>query len=402
MPPNFTSGVPPSAPVTFTFSEAMDPDATEAEFFDSMTFNTLPTSPVWSAGNTVLTCTPTPPFPEDRLIIWAVSGQNPNGDPLGGDTGGFFTTGGSGGGTGTNRITLFSLGKVHAYDQTSAAAPTPDTIAPYSFLAETTLASNRTAIAVTLTLPSGAVSNLMQNFSRPEQFLLFASNTNLSSLNAIYGDGNYTFTLQAATNQQVTVNLPASLTQPNPPQVTMFTAAQSVNPAQPFMLGWDPFQNGTSADYITVAIGNVFKTPDPATAGALSGTATSVVIPAGTLQPNSTYDSTIGFYRAISNANNPTYATTVYRGTTTRFNLSTTGSAGGPLVLTNAAWMGNLFSFDVTSLAGQTFSVEYSSNMLTGQWHTLLTTNSPTGRVQIADPNSATNRYLFYRARNGS
>ncbi len=76
--------------------------------------------------------------------------------------------------------------------------------------------------------------------------------------------------------------------------------------------------------------------------------------------------------------------------------------SGGQLTLTNAIWSGGMFSFDVTSQAGQTLTVEYSSTLLPNQWQTLLTTNSPTGQVHIADPQSSTNRYLFYRARTGS
>jgi hypothetical protein len=377
----------------------MDPAATTADFTDFTTFNSLPTSPVWSAGNTVLTCTPMPAFPANRLIVWSVSGQNPNGDPLGGDPGGIFTTGGSGGGTGTNRITTFSLGTIHSYDQTSDAAAMPDADAPYAFTANTILASNRTANSVTLTLPSSAVSNLTQNFVAPEQFYLITSSTNLSSLNTTYANGNYTFTVQST--QQVTVNLLASLLQPNAPHVANFAAAQAVDPAQPFTLMWDAFQNGTAADYIAVTIGSVFRTPDAGTAGALNGTATSVLIPAGTLQPNSSYDSTIGFYRAISNTNNPTYATVVYRATTTGFTLMTTGTSVGQLVLTNATWTGGIFSFDVTSSPGQTLTVEYSSTLLPGQWQTLQTITSPTGRVRITDPDSMNHPHLFYRARTG-
>jgi hypothetical protein len=76
--------------------------------------------------------------------------------------------------------------------------------------------------------------------------------------------------------------------------------------------------------------------------------------------------------------------------------------SGGQLTLTNAIWSGGVFAFDVTSQAGQTLTVEYSSTLLSNQWQTLLTTNSPTGQVHISDPQSSTNRYLFYRARTGS
>jgi methionine-rich copper-binding protein CopC len=76
--------------------------------------------------------------------------------------------------------------------------------------------------------------------------------------------------------------------------------------------------------------------------------------------------------------------------------------SGGQLTLTNAIWSGGMFAFDVTSQAGQALTVEYSSTLLPNQWQTLLTTNSPTGQVHITDPQSSTNRHLFYRARTGS
>lgn len=398
VPANMASGVSPSAAVVFTFSEQMDTALTVARFFSSAPFAMLPTSSAWSAGDTVLTCTPTPPFPSSKTIVWSVNGESLIGDPLEGDTGGFFTTSSGGGstGSGTNRITAFAVGKVHFYHQTSAAAPTLDADVPYNFTAITTLASNRTANSVALTLPTTAVSNLTQNFLQPESFYLFVTSTDLPSFNAAFPSGNYAFNVMAtASNQQVTVNLPAGFVQPNAPHTTSFAAAQAMNAAQPFQLGWDAFQGGTAADYVFVSIGDAFKTPDAGTPGALNGTATSIQIPAGTLQANSNYDATIGFYRATS-ISNAGYSTTAYLATSTDFTVITSGGAvTGPLILTNSAWSGDAFSFDVTSSAGQTFTVEYSATMLTNQWQTLLTTNSATGRVRIT--HSATNQYLFYR-----
>ena len=403
VPPNFSTGVSPSAAVVFTFSEPMDPDATSADFFDSTTFNTLPTSPVWSSGNKVLTCTPTPAFPLNKLIIWSVSGQNPNGDPIGGEPGGAFTTGTSGGGTGsgTNRVTEFSVGRANAYEQTSTANPLPDSLTPYAFTANTILASNRTATAVKLTLPGGAISNLMQVPTHPELFILVTSTTNQNLLETTYAPGNYVFNVQAPTsNQQVTVNFPASLVQPAAPHVSNFTAVRSVNAAQPFTLSWDAFPGGTANDYIHVHVGTEFITGDPGKTGALNGTATSVTIPAGTLQANQTYEGTIGFYHAAINTFGTSHVTTAYRATLTHFDLVTTGPPGGTLILTNAAWNGLIFSFDVLSAAGQTFTID-SANFVQGPWQPLVTTNSPSGRLQIIDLNSLVAPSLFYRARNG-
>ncbi len=401
IPANGSSGVSPSAAVVFTFNEQMDTALTMVQFIDTVTFMSLPTSFAWSANDTVLTCTPTPAFPANRMIVWSADGESLIGDPLEGTLGGFFTTGsGSGGnpGSGTNRLTSFVIGKAHFYDQTSAGAPTLNPDIPYLFTAMTALASNRTANSVSVTLPTTAVSNLTQNFLHPESFFLTASHVNLALFNNTFPAGNYVFNVSATTsNQQVTVNLPASLTQPNPPHVSNFAAAQSVTATQSFQLSWDAFQGGTATNHISVSIGESFRSPDFGAAGALNGTATSIVIPAGTLQPASNYNATISFYRSTGSSN-ASYTTMAYVATSTEFSLITSsGLATLPLILTNAAFTGGSFVFDVLSSPGQILSIEYSSTLLTNQWQPLLTTTNATGLARIT--HSATNKHLFYRAR---
>jgi hypothetical protein len=401
VPANGASGVSPTAAVVFTFSEQMDTALTFAQFFDaSSPFTPLPINSSWSANDTVLTCTPSPPFPSSKTIFWNVDGESLIGDPLEGDTSGFFTTssGGTSTGSGTNRLTEFAISKLHFYQQTNANPPALDPDFPYLFSASTTLASNRTANSVTVAIPTGAVSNLTQNFLHPENYFLFTPFTSLTSLNSTYPVGNYVFTVAAATsNQQVTVNLPAAVGNPNAPHVANFAAAQSVNAAQAFQLSWDPFQGGTAADSISVSIGEAFQSPAPGAPGALNGTATSLTIPAGTLQPNSNYSASISFLR-FSGTSNASYTTSASLSTATDFNLVTSsGSVTGPLVLTNAARSAGAFTFNVISSPGQTFTVEYSSTLLTNQWLPLLTTNSASGLVRIT--HAASNPYLFYRAK---
>jgi hypothetical protein len=404
VPTSGATGVSPSAPVVFTFSEEMNPDATEAQFIiPPSTF--LVTSNAWNASHTVLTCTPTPAFPANKTIIWAVNGENPNGEPLGSSPapGGFFNTGSGGSSettSGTNQFTTFTVGKQHVYAQTSTGAPFLDPTISYAFNAMTSLASNRTATNVSLTLPSSVVTNLTRNFFQPENFYLYIPSTNIATFNSTFGTGNYVFMVSnSSSNQQVTVNLPG-LTQPNAPHVANYTAAQSVNPAQSFLLTWDAFTGGTAADYISVNIGGVFMTPNPGVPGALNGTATSVNIPANTLLEDSDYESTIGFYRAVisSNANHTTIA---YVATTTRFNLTTTiGSANPTLILTNGMRVAGVYNFDVVAPASATVTVESSTNLAPGSFAGFLTTNTPAGgRFHVTDHRSTSNRLFFYRAR---
>jgi hypothetical protein len=394
------NGASPSGPFVFTFSEAMDPALTGVDFFDLTTFSTLPTTSAWSAGNTVLTCTPAPAFPANRQIVWSAYGENPAGEPLGGTQGGLFTTSGGGSsGNGTNAFTTFSVGKVHHYNQTSAGLPALDALTPYDFSGVTALASNRTAMNVRLTMPTGSMSNLTQLPSQPEIYILYGFNTSLNSLDATFPAGNYTFLVEAAaSNQTVVVNLPTTnvMAQPGAPHVTNYTAAQAVNPSQPFVLGWDAFPGGTAADYIDVDIGTNYVSPNPGAPGALTGTARTFTIPAGTLQPGSTYFSRIGFFRRVGTTNG-THRADAYRATYTEFSVVTAGG-GGALVLTNANWTPGLVSFDVQCTAGQTVTVERASSLVGANWTKLLTTNSPGTQFQVVSPGPPP---LFFRARNG-
>jgi hypothetical protein len=319
---------------------------------------------------------------------------------LEGNTSGFFMTSATGGGSGsgTNRISAFSIAKLHFYQQTSANAPALDPDVPYLFGANTLLASNRTANSVSLDFPTGASTNLSQDFAHPESFFLAVLHSNLATFNTTFPAGNYLFNVVAPnSNQQVTVNLPASMVHPNAPRIANFAAAQAVNASQPFQLSWDAFQGGTANDYIAVSIGDTFETPVAGAPGALNGTATSVTIPAGTFQPNSNDTANLTFDR-FTGKSKASYTTSASLSTTTEFPLVTSGGGGtGPLILTNAAWSGGVFAFDVISSPGQTFAVEYSSTLITNQWLSLLTTNSATGLLRVT--HTGANPYLFYRAK---
>jgi Bacterial Ig-like domain len=405
VPANGATGVSVTTNVVFTFSTAMNTSATSAIFiYDSTNF--IFATPSWSAGNTVLTCSPAPAtFPANKTISWFVNGQSSGGIPLSPVFGSFTTGGGSGGGggTGTNAITTFSLGKTHFYRQTSAALPTLDPDFPYAFNADTSLSSNRTATNVLLTLPTSSVSNLTQNLFRPEVFSMFSINTNLTSFEALFPAGSYVFNVQASSsNQTVPVNFPAAMLQPGAPHVSNFNAAQAVNPSQPFALTWDAFPGGTVTDVVVVVIGDSFSSTNIGSPGALNGTATSITLPAGTLAANSNYSGTIGFYRYVFTTNGTSYATFVARSTITDFSLATTsGSVAGPLILTNAVHVAGTFSFDVLCSPAQTLTVEYRTNLSAGSWQTLLTTNSPGNQIHAVAPQAATNSLLFFRARNG-
>ncbi len=337
VPVNGASGVSPSAPVVFNFSAAMQPAANTASFYDlTAGFESTPTIQVWSVGNTVLTCTPSPQFANNHAIQWQVSGLDSLGNPLTGATTGTFTNvAGVGGGSGTNSFTSILFGKYSVYGQISAGPPIQQPAIPYEFFAQTVLSSNRSATNVTLTIPvTGVVTNLPESPLAPERFSFTSFKTNQTAFDTNFPAGIYTFTLSTvSSNQQLAVTLPA-FPQPNAPQVLNYTAAQSINPALPFTVSWNTFTNGGSTDWIFFLIdggssGTLFATPLYSQPGFLPGTATSAAIPAGTLQPGTNYVANIAFYH-LNLATNNGLVNAAFVGSLTQFALNTAANASSP------------------------------------------------------------------------
>jgi hypothetical protein len=297
----------------------------------------------------------------------------------------------------------FTISKGWMYEQTSAAAPVMNTNAPYCFLACMSIPCPRNANSVSLQLPPGGIEDMNPTTIAGHLTWTDCTQASVSDFETAYPSGDYTFTIWAtASNQSVAVNLPSSLVQPPAPHLANYAAAQSVYACQPFTLTWDPFTGGTAADCISVQIyGGVFSTPAPGGTGLLNGTATSVVIPAGTFQTNSSYSGCVSFYHFLLQTNGDSYVSLAYRSSTTEFGLVTSGA--GSLMVTNAGWatVGKVFAFDVPCSPGQSLVAEYCKNLLAGQWHTLLSTNSVTDCVRFCDPGATTNSQLFYRVRTG-
>ena len=397
-------GVPINTHLVFTFSAPMntDPGITSVMLIDiSNPLSPITITPVWNAPlNTILTCTPAGPLPIGKMLYWVLSGETADGTPIPElETFGSFTTGTGGGPVDTNLLSSFTAAKGFIYLQTSPGPAELQTNFPFAFVACTTLASTNTNVTnVVVTFPNGTQTNL-PGTSIPLHLSYTGVSSNLTSFEGTYPNGVYTYDVQApGSSTHYTVNLPATLTQPAAPHITNFLAAQAIDASKPFTLGWDAFPGGTAADCITVEIyGGVFSTPALGQANALDGTAKNVVIPAGTFQPNHNYQGAIGFYHYTLVTNSA--LALAYRSSVTEFSLSTYTSIT-PIVLTNQMKAGSAFTFDVLSGADQALVVEGSSNLLSGSWQTLFSTNSP-GRFPYTDPRPATNRSFFYRIRTG-
>lgn len=402
VPAGFGGALPANGSVVFTFSEPMDPDLTEAFFMSITTLSEIQVTSSWNTQKTVLTCTKPGGWPTG-MVAWNVYGNtlaDPDGEPVEAD--GMFTVTDGGGGTtgsGTNAITTYLVGKSHFYIQTNSAAPVPDYEfdVPYAFTASVSLASNRTATAISVTVPGGAVKNLgTWDPDFPEEWNFFEFTTNLDTL---FPAGNYVFNVTSSSGSQsatVNFNIP---TQPPAPHFSNFAALQAADPTKPITISWDAWSGGTAADYIQVIAGTNYTSADYMEPGALNGTHTSVTIPANTLTPNAEHSTAVVFYR-LTSVTNTTEAREAFRYSYTSMTLKTTGGVtpGGPLSFSNPSWEGTSFGFDVSCTPGQTVTIETSTTLAPGSWTTFFTTNATGNKVRVTDSRPP-GKVLFYRAR---
>jgi hypothetical protein len=213
-----------------------------------------------------------------------------------------------------------------------------------------------------------------------------------TGLENAFPNNSYVFDLQAPGSvTSLPMTMPASLQFPTAPHLTNYATAQAVDPAKPLTLGWDAAD--ANVDCIFVEVSGSFYTPALGDPGALKGSARTVTIPAGTLQPNRVYSGYITFYDSQITTNK--YVQLAYRATTTEFSIKTF-TGGSELVITNAEIKSGAFQFDVMADANQVIQIQTSTNLVQGQWSPWLTTNSPADRATIRCPLDGTRK--FYRA----
>jgi len=91
VPANGATGIPTNTAVVFTFNTSMDPGVSSATFYYGGN-TVVPVTSSWSAGNTVLTCTPVQGFPPGTNINWSVIGLSSNNQLITPAPTGRFTT----------------------------------------------------------------------------------------------------------------------------------------------------------------------------------------------------------------------------------------------------------------------------------------------------------------------
>lgn len=209
-------------------------------------------------------------------------------------------------------VEFYGVVKMQLFEQRNATAPTlvehqsEDGEPAFVFNAFVDLASSNAVTSATLALPGGAVRMLQleeSGFNRE----FFDGAEFKPDVDLVYSNGTYTLALQTQNdgNKSIPLTFPAGDAYPNPPQISNFTAAQSLDAAANFTLTWDAFAGGLATDFILIEIMEtgtftpVFETSGPGQPGSLNGTSTSILIPVGTLSPGRSYRGWIFFAKIV-------------------------------------------------------------------------------------------------------
>jgi hypothetical protein len=298
------------------------------------------------------------------------------------------------------------------YVETNVMGPILNGSNAYEFEAAISMATNLdgTASNAMLTVPGEAPVRMSTNRALSVFSVLAATNayTNLTSQ---FPDGTYEFSILG---NSYNVALPDDTTLPNAPTLSDYTAYQNINPSKDFTLGWGSFVIGGEIDGISVTLENVtngvtvYKSPDYDCPGQLTGTATSVVIPAGTLVTNSVYRTDITFVKVYYIDTNSIPGDAFLGGAEahTRTMIATGAVSGtGPVsgaapVLTNAVLLpGGGVSFNVSATPGLTYAVQFNQDLGDSSgWTALLTTNAVANVFSFTNLPGAGSAAGFYRA----
>lgn len=216
-------------------------------------------------------------------------------------------------------VELFGVHKGQLFIQTNDSAPVAAGVSNYFFTAFVRAKRFNTVTDVLVRPQAGSERRLVRGHDF--DFYNFWTTTDWFSsqpaLDFVHPNTNYVVTVNTVNDGPVVV--PFNLTgdaYPNAPHVANYTNAQAVRPEVDFLLQWDAFTGGTTNDQIRVDIEDIptannlienganiilgartFRSGEPRDVTALDGTATSVLIPAGTLNAGHNYRARITFVK---------------------------------------------------------------------------------------------------------
>jgi hypothetical protein len=410
-PSSGSINVSPDTEVRFQFSRPMAPIV---DIIWTAGGNELPAhafSYSWSGDGSTLVATYPPTFPPNAFVTWGLgdSFEDATGVPLAGEENfGFFMTGAGNDDCDENdpleQAGNFGFTRALMFEQTGPGivVPMPEESAFFGAIFNPPVDFSVTGASFT---PPMGESRVMHRFFGTTYFVVDAFNTE-SELNEVYPLGDYVARVEPAVGSAITMTVTVSGASVPTPEVINYTAGQAIDPAAPFTLLWNSFTGADAASFIHLDImdregDTVFSAPNECLGIELEPTATSIIVPAGILQPGRTYELTLSFFRITDSREHPASEITFLaaQGAITETTLSTIG--GGVVEdyrLSEARiGVGGTFQATVTGTAGTLIEIQSSTNLMT--WDPVMTLTVPgSGSVSFQDPNPpVANTGRFYR-----
>jgi hypothetical protein len=425
-PANGDTNAALNSTLVFVFNQVMDTNVPVLPSFPPFLVGNLDVTPAstfvsgtWSADGRTLTCESLSPLPANTDVNWTLNPANSafplassSGVPLMTVSGSFRTGSSSSGGCDQSGLPPgwgnYSINKSSFYQQTSAADPVPAAQSPFLFGAFVQSPSSGPAVTGgSVTLPDNSSDDL-QGQGLGGSFFFSTNPPTEAALDSAYPAGSYTlrFTQTGQPERVIAMNMPA-LGAPVP-KIDNFSATQSVDATQDFTLNWGAFTGAGANDYISLVVsddlgGVVFQAPDLCVPRILLVTATSIVIPANTLNTNQTYTATLAFGRVFYFSTNavPQMVGSGSISRNTRFTIDTaSGGLPDPASLTDPRLLpsGNP-EIDLTGTPTRAYSIERSGNLTNPNWTPVgSVTMDTTGKGIFQDIQPDKTFPLFYRA----
>ncbi|MHB1306965.1 MAG: Ig-like domain-containing domain [Limisphaerales bacterium] len=370
----------------------------------------------WSTDGFTLLATFPSGLPADALITWRLGSgfEDTTGNQLeGGTVDGFFTTG-SGGGIGDcededplEQAGNFFLSRLLRFLQSGPETTVSHPQGGAFLVAGFHPPADLNASGASFTSPSGSTDSMQSVFGSP--FFFYEQFVDAAGLDGAYPHGNYQARVEPSAGSPIQMSISTAGAFPPTPTLINHGAAQAVEASAPFPLTWNAFTGADDSSFIGLEIANtdededvVFSAPNRCRNIDLPPTATSIVLPAKTLQPGRLYSLRLTFYRLTDTSKHTATQITFIGadGVSTETTLRTLGSAGGEVRISQARLGDNdLFQATVTGPAGSGIVVE-SGTTFTG-WETVTTLNLPaSGSASFEDTRpSNPPGYRLYRAR---
>ena len=412
-PTNGASGVTVYFPVGFLFNEAMKPTQSIAW---SANVNSANFTYNWGGGGNSLVCTYQGSLPAGAVITWTLnpSGQpllfaDAAGNPLPANTySGSFATAGSTNNPcnpGDDGRGFGGVTKELTYFQTGTGSPTLDPTNPPVFFGITTSPTNNPVTSAKVQVPGGPLLTLTNYFGR--SFVNSEEYASQAALDTARPSGTYNLQLTRTTGVPPSAGINLTGSYPPTPQILNYAAAQAIDASANFVLKWNGFTGATANDSIAITLQNgawSWTAPDPCVPRPLTNTATSVTIPAGTLQAGTTYNASLDYSRMTYSASNaiPDMSLAAFLRKTVNLQIRTTGGSGGQArfigwrVLPN----GNV-EFKLQGTPGSSYLLQSTTNFTTPTaWGTVTNLLAPSDGIMT--PVIAPTTYgtkAFFRAR---